>query len=219
MWQDFIITPITNTLHFIHNYVGDLGISIILLTIIIRIILLPINLSAHRTGKNIRKIHPEIEEIKKKHKDQPRELATALQKLYKENKIKPFSSILGLIIQIPILIGLYHIVMKELSLFDSSIAFGFLDITQKSYTIAVLVFITMYILMKISVKDMKDSLHGEASQTQKDFHRIMSLQMQYFLPILTLIFTMFLPAGLGLYLLTANIFAIIQTRVFKKLIV
>lgn len=217
MWQNLIINPLTNTLHFIHSHVGDLGFSIILLTVIIRVVLLPINFSAHKTGKNIRKIHPQIEEIKKKHKENPRDLALEMQKLYKENQIKPFSSIFGLLIQIPILIGLYQIINNEISQFDKSIAFGFLDITKSSFLIAFLVFVAMYILMKMSVRDMKEGLHAESSQLQKDFHRIMSLQMEYFLPILTLIFTLFLPAGIGLYLLTANIFAIGQTHTFKKI--
>ena len=94
MWNTLIITPLSSTLHYLVSATGDIGVSIILFTIIIKTLLLPLNISANRTTKNIKKIQPEIEKLKIKHKGDNKTLGLELSKLYKEKQIKPFSGIL-----------------------------------------------------------------------------------------------------------------------------
>ena len=215
MWNTLIIDPITWLLHFLYNISGSLAIAIILLTIIIRLILVPLQISANRTGKNMKKIQPELDSIKNKHKSDPKAMMREMNKLYKENKIKPFSSLLGLIIQIPIVIGLYLILVNQLKNTESyNVVFLGINIINPSYFLSFLTFITMFILMKISVQDM--SVSESASQTQKDFIRIMKIQMLYFLPVVTFLFTIFLPAGLAIYFVVGNIFLIFQNLLFRK---
>lgn len=197
---------------------GSLGVSIILLTLIIRLILVPLQISATRTSKNMRKVQPELNNLKEKHKNNPREMMKEMNKLYKENKIKPFSSILGLLIQLPIVIGLYIILEKQLhsNLNVNNIFFN-IDLIKPSIFLAFLTFITMFILMKITVQNIE--VPEGVSQTQKDFTRILKLQMLYFLPIMTFIFTIFLPAGLAVYFITGNLFLIVQNILFNKYII
>ncbi len=216
MWNKLIINPLYNTLHFFITYTHDIGISIVLFTIFIKTLLLPLNISANKTSKNIKKIQPEIENLKKKYKGDNRTLGLELSKLYKENNIKPLSGILNLFIQLPILFGLYQILVKEIAVIPDHITYFGIDVTKANIWLAVLTFITMAYLMHISAKDM--TVADNASDFQKEFTKMMSLQMKYFLPIIVFITSIFLPAGLTLYFVVSNIFAIGQYYFIKRII-
>jgi YidC/Oxa1 family membrane protein insertase len=215
MWNKIIINPLYNTLQFFINYTHDIGVAIVLFTIVIKTLLLPLNISASKTTKNIKKIQPEIEKLKIKHKGSPRDLGLELSKLYKENKIKPLSGILSLFIQIPILFGLYTILIKEIGNIQDKITFFNIDVTKPNIVLAVLTFITMAYLMHISAKDM--TVSESASDFQKEFTKMMSLQMKYFLPGIVFVTSIFLPAGLTLYFVVSNVYAIGQFFLMKKI--
>ncbi|MDQ5957637.1 MAG: YidC/Oxa1 family rane protein insertase [Patescibacteria group bacterium] len=216
MWNSLIINPLTTILHTLVTYTGDIGITIVIFTILVKTILLPLNISSNRTSKNLKKIQPHIEDLRKKHKNDNRTLGLELSKLYKEHKIKPLSGFLALFIQLPILIGLYTILIKEIkNISDHFTVLGF-DVTSPSYWLAALSFITMFILMSISSKDMK--VEEGASDFQKEFTKMMSLQMKYFMPTIILISSIFLPAGITLYFVVSNIFGIFQYYVIKKIV-
>lgn len=214
MWQTIIINPLTYLLHTFFNFSHDIGVAIILLTIVIKFVLLPLNIQAAKTSKNLRKIQDEINKLKEKHKKDTRALGAALSALYKEHDIRPLSGILNLFIQIPILIGLYHIILSELSIITDKVTFFNIDITQKSLIFAVLTFISMFVLMSLSVKDM--TIADTSSQFQKDFTRMLKIQMQFFLPVLIFLTSLFLPAGITIYFVVSNIFGIFQTLFIKK---
>jgi YidC/Oxa1 family membrane protein insertase len=216
MWQTIIINPLTAILHFFLNFSGDIGIAIVLFTVVIKFVLLPLNIQAAKTSKNLRKIQDDINKLKEKHKKDTRALGADLSKLYKDNDIRPLSGILNLFIQIPILFGLYHIILKELAVITDKTTLFNIDITQKSIFFAVLTLISMFILMRLSVKDMQ--IGEKASQFQKDFSRMMQLQMQYFLPLLVFLTSLFLPAGITIYFVVSNIFGIFQTLFIKKVL-
>ncbi len=215
MWNKIIINPLYNTLQFFINYTQDIGIAIVLFTILIKTILLPLNISASKTSKNIKKIQPELDKLKIKHKGNNREMGLALSKLYKDNKVKPFSGILSLFIQIPILFGLYIILVKEIGNIQDKITFFNIDVTKPNIVLAILTFITMAYLMQISAKDMVIS--ESASDFQKEFTKMMALQMKYFLPGIVFVTSIFLPAGLTLYFVVSNIYAIGQFYLMKKI--
>ncbi len=216
MWNKIIISPLYNSLQFFINYTHDIGISIVLFTIAIKTLLLPLNISANKTTKNIKKIQPEIDKLKTKHKNSPRDLGVELSKMYKENQIKPFSGILAIFIQMPILFGLYQILLKEIGNIQDKITFFNIDVTKPNIILAVLTFISMAYLMHISSKDM--TVSDGASDFQKEFTKMMSLQMKYFLPAIVFITSIFLPAGLTLYFVVSNMFAIGQFFLLKKII-
>lgn len=216
MWNKIIISPLYNSLQFFINYTHDIGIAIVLFTIAVKTLLLPLNISANKTTKNIKKIQPEIDKLKIKHKNSPRDLGVELSKMYKENQIKPFSGILALFIQMPILFGLYQILLKEIGHIQDKITFFNIDVTKPNYLLAILTFISMYYLMLLSVKDM--TVSDGASDFQKEFTKMMSMQMKYFLPAIVFVTSIFLPAGLTLYFVVSNIFAIGQHFLLKKII-
>src|SRR3989338_181637 len=92
---------------------GDVGIAVILLTIIIRLILLPSSLSAARTQRAMKLLEPKIKELKEKHKSDKEKEALETLALYREAKVNPFASILTVFIQIPVLLALYWVFYYE----------------------------------------------------------------------------------------------------------
>ena len=104
-----VYNPIYNGLVY---FVGvlpthDVGIAVIIVTIIVRIVLYPLSRSAIKTQMKMKEVAPELEELKKKLKDKPEEQSKAIFALYRERGVKPFSGFLLILIQLPILLGLY----------------------------------------------------------------------------------------------------------------
>lgn len=217
MWNTLIITPLSSVLHFFLTHFGDVGLAIVFFTIFIKILLFPLNLSAAKTTKGMKLVQKEVEKLREKHKSSPQELGRELSKLYKDNGIKPFSSILNLFIQIPIVFGLYTIIKHEIGAVGGAYMFSYIDVSQKSLLLAGLAFISMFILMQISAKDMANTDEMKDG-FQKDFAKMMAIQMKYFMPVLILLSTTFLPAGLTLYFVVANVFGIFQTLLIRKLV-
>lgn len=216
MWQTYIISPLTDLLHTLLSFSGDIGLAIILFTLIIKTVLLPINISATRTTKNLRKIQKEIENLKNKHKGDNLKLGTELNKLYKENNIKPFSSFLGIFIQIPVLFALYSILLKEVKTGIDHITLFNINVTEVNYFLALLAFVSMVYLMTISTKDM--IVNDNATEFQKEFNKIMKLQMKYFLPVIFGFGSLFLPSGIVIYFIISNIYGIFQYILINKYI-
>ncbi len=217
MWNTIIINPLLNTLHTLLAFSGDIGVAIVLMTILIKTLLLPLNISSHKTQKNIKKIQGEVDKLKEKHKGDLRTQGVELQKLYKENKIKPFSSLINILIQFPILIGLYQILLKEVASVTDKVTYFNINITEHNYILAVFSFLSMLLLMFISTKEMMNQTSGTTSQFQKDFNKMMVLQMRYFLPVLILVTSIFLPAGIVIYFIVSNIFGVFQHYFLEKI--
>ncbi len=122
----FIYEPFYNGLIFLSTIFpgSDLGIAVILLTLIVKFILLPITHKSIKTQVKMRILEPEVNALKEKYKEDKEGLARQIMELYRKNNINPFSSCLGVIIQIPIILGLYWVFWKGLS-FDPEIVASF----------------------------------------------------------------------------------------------
>jgi YidC/Oxa1 family membrane protein insertase len=226
MFYTIFYQPIYNLLIFLYNLVPghDLGVAIILITLIIRLVLYPFSQKAIKSQKELQTIQPEIEKIKEKYKDDKEKMAPELMALYKERKINPFSSCLPTLIQLPFLIALYQVFLNGLTKDNSNgalysfiqnpgqlniIAFGFINLASKNWIIAILAGAAQFWQSKM--------LMGKSQQT--GMSKIMTNQMIYFMPIFTIVIGGNLPAGLTLYWLFTTLFSILQQYMvlgFKK---
>lgn len=108
---DRILTqPIFNLLAFIYNFIGDFGVAIIIVTILIRIIMWPLVKKQLYQTKAMREIQPELKKIKAKAKGNTMLESTMMMELYREKNIKPFSSMLVMVIQLPIMIAIFKVI-------------------------------------------------------------------------------------------------------------
>lgn len=230
MFDTFFYQPIFNLMVVIYNLVPghDLGITIILLTIVIKIVLLPLSKKAIKSQKDMQNLQPKMEEIKKKYADKKEEMSRAMMELYKENKVNPLSSCLPVLIQLPFLYAVfkvfrvgfsdealnlvYSFISKPESI--SYISFG-VDLSQRNVVIAVLAGLAQFWQAKMMITK-RPPVRGEGAKDE-DMMAIMNKQMVYFMPAMTVFIGLSFPGGLALYWLTTTLLSgLQQLYVFKK---
>ncbi len=236
MYQNFIVEPLYNALVFILNIIpfGDLGLAIIILTVIVRAILFPISRNAIRSQIKMKEIAPKVKEIQDKYKDDRQMMATEMMRVYRENNIKPFASILLILIQLPIIFALYFVFMREgLPNINTDILYsfisvpasvnvvflGFITLTAKSYLLAFTAAFSQLIQAHIMVANNKPTGTAEAGSKEKmmeDIMKGMNVQMKYVLPVIMFFISAQLGALLALYFTTSNIFSIGQELYLKR---
>lgn len=231
MFQVLFYQPVLNLLVFLYNIVPghDLGIAIILLTIIIKLLLLPLSRQSIKSQKALQDLQPEIEEIKKKYKDNREEMSRAMMELYKKHKVNPFSSCLPLLIQMPFLFAVFRVFRDGLSngalnlVYPfihrpetiNHIAFGFLNLSAKNIYIAILAGLAQF--WQTKMLSTKKPVIKSAGAQDESMMAIMNKQMQFFMPLLTVFFAASFPAGLALYwLVTTLLTGLQQLYLFRK---
>jgi YidC/Oxa1 family membrane protein insertase len=234
LFNDFLVIPLYNLLILILTHIpfADLGFAVILLTITVRLILFPLSKSAIKTQLKMKDIQKPIEEIKIKYKNDQQQMAIETMKFYKENDIKPFSGILLLLIQLPIIFALYFVFLKEgLPNIDLNLLYSFVqspqsvnpnflgifDLASKSITLALLAGATQFFQARLMFKkDDQTEQKPTENNFQNDLMKSMQIQMQYVLPGLMIAFSYSLGAVIALYFTTSNIFSILQEIYLKK---
>jgi YidC/Oxa1 family membrane protein insertase len=223
--------PILNLLVFLYNIIPghDLGIAIIILTIILKLILLPLSKKSLKSQKSLQDLQPKIDEIKKTYADKKEEQAKAMMNLYKENKVNPFSSCLPLLIQLPFLIAVFRVFRDGLSSGSldlvypfisrpetvNTISLGFINLSVKSIPLAILAGLAQYWQSKMMIT--KRPQQNLAGAKDEDMMAIMNKQMLYMMPILTVFISMSFPAGLSLYwFVTTVLTGLQQLYLFRK---
>ncbi len=214
-----VYIPLYSALVYIINHVpgGDVGIALVIVTIIVRALLLPLAIKTSRAQKIMRDLQPKLDEIKKKYTDQ-REMAEKTMALYREHNVSPFSAILIPLIQIPVVIGLYvvfangglpQITPEYLYSFVAiptqvSMHFlGLVDMGSKSVLLAVLAGLTQFAYAKVMPKPQVQSEPSFAS----DFAKGMHVQMTYVLPFIIGFVAYSISAAVALYLVVGNVFS------------
>lgn len=230
IFQTIFYQPILNLLVFFYNIVPghDLGIAIIFLTVIIKIILLPLTKQSIKSQKALQDLQPKIEEIKKKYAGNKEELGRAMMEVYKENKVNPFSSCLPLLIQLPFLFAVFQVFRDGLSngsldlvysfIFRpesiNSISLGFVDLSKPNIILAVLAGAAQFWQAKMTI-----TKKGEAKDNgarDENMMAVMNKQMLYFMPALTVFIGLSLPGGLTLYWFIMTVLtAFQQLYIFK----
>ena len=156
LFNTYVYQPILWLLVFIYQNLSfhDLGLAIIILTILVRLVLLPIFYKGAKDQTIIQKIQPHVKKIQLDHKDDKEKQAKELMALYKEHNINPFSSIIFLIIQLPVFFALFSIFTKEIgaAVFESHYFAGFLNLDEKSLALAALAAILQYLQMKMMMR-------------------------------------------------------------------
>lgn len=221
-WRVIFYQPILNLLVGIYHVVGDMGIAIVLLTLLFKLVLYPLSRQALKSQRALQLLQPKVEELKVKYKDQKDVMSRELMALYQREKVSPFSSCLPLLVQLPLLIALYRVFMSGLNsgsldlLYSfipnpghlSSITLGIWDLTKHSIVLAVLAGAAQYWQSKMLVR----TPPAVKTPGAKDEGMMASMnkQMLYMMPVITIIFGSRLPSGLVLYWLVNILFTVGQ---------
>ena len=226
-FHNIITVPFYNGFIFLMKLlpIFDAGVIVIIFTIIVKLILLPLSAKASKAQLEMKKTEKDLQHIKEKYKDKE-EQARKTMEYYKEHGINPFASFFILIIQLPILIGLYRVFLRSgLPSINKAMLYSFVaaptsvnmvflhfvDISQKSLLLAIIAGITTY--FQISIVNSGQTTSGGA---QGDMARAMQMQMKYFFPILMAFIAYTISSAVAIYLITSNIFAIFQELYIRK---
>lgn len=232
LWNGILYRPIYNVLMFLVVMLpgNDLGLAIIILTLIIRAILLVPSQKAMRSQKKLQEVNPRIEKLKEKYKGDQQKIAAETMAIWKESKVNPLSSCMPILLQLPILIAVYQTVRNGLnpdntymlyttysnfSLKDINVNFfGILDLTKVNvYVLPLIIGGLQFAQMKLTMAKTKKKT---ASNAPKNEMAMANNMMVYMMPVMIALFTASVPAGVALYWGISTIFGIGQQLVVNK---
>jgi YidC/Oxa1 family membrane protein insertase len=219
-WDIALLQPLINVLIAISHYLfNNFGITIILLTLIIRFILLPLTLKQLRSSKKMQDLQPQLVELQKKYAKDKQKLAQEQMKLYKESGVNAAGCALTMVVQFPIWIALYQSIILALAFNPEALLnlsrylyswavplaqlpfhpnFLWFNLANGDIPLAILVGVTMWIQQKMVTPNNQDPRTAQQSQ-----------MMLWMMPLMFTFFSISFPAGLALYWLVSNIFSIV----------
>ena len=216
-FNEILYRPLFNALIALYEHASfsDLGIAIIVLTVIIRALLYPLFSKSARSQAVMQKIQPQIKKIQDDHKGNREKQASALMELYRMNNVNPFSGILLLLVQLPILIALYRVFLSEFTpaSFAALYAFipapeaidfsflGLINLHERSTIVAIAAGAAQYIHGKLAFPKQSTGNAGMDA---------IGKQMIILAPVITLFVLWGLPSAVGIYWLTSSAVSVIQ---------
>jgi YidC/Oxa1 family membrane protein insertase len=194
--------PILAFLKFIHGLVGSWGISIILLTVVIKGLLFPLSNKSYKSMKDMQQLQPEINALKEKHGDNREALNTEMMGLWKEHGVNPMGGCLPMVVQMPIWFALYRVLWNSVELYQTPFLY-FIDLSLRDPIgiFPLLLGITMWAQQKFT------------PNTASDPAQQMVIK---FMPLFFSVIMFTLPAGLVVYILVNNILSIAQQWVIHR---
>src|SRR3989338_1182559 len=235
MFKEFFLAvvynPLYNWLVFLIDVVplADVGIAVIILTLAVKFILFPLTRGAIRSQALMNAIKPDLDLIRDTHKDDRQEQARQTMALYKEKGIHPFSVIVPLFIQIPIIFGLYWVFLKGgLPNVNVDVLYSFIpvptnvnmhflgqiDMAGKSIILALLAGATQFLHARLSMPKLS-AVSGER-YFKDDLAKSFQFQMRYVFPVMVAIIAYTISAAVALYWLTSNVFSIGQEILVRR---
>ncbi|SDW64779.1 membrane protein insertase YidC [Nitrosomonas communis] len=195
-WLTVIAVPLFWLLSFYHEWVGNWGVAIILLTMTVKFLFFPLSAAGYRSMAKLRLVTPKLQRIQEQYKGDRQQMHQAMMQLYKEEKINPMGGCLPILVQIPVFIALFWTLLAAVELRYAPFALWITDLSSPDpyYVLPVLMGISMFVQFKLNPKP-TDPIQAKVMQI---------------MPLMFSIFFFFFPAGLVLYSLVNNVLSIAQ---------
>ncbi|MGE4508404.1 MAG: YidC/Oxa1 family membrane protein insertase [Eubacteriaceae bacterium] len=217
--MDFLYQIFGFLLLQLYNLIGNYGVSIIVFTIIVKLLLLPLNIKQTKSMKDMQRLQPELQKLNKKYKNNKEKLNEETLKLYKVFKVNPAAGCLPLLLQFPILIGLYGTLRApETWVFSNgmidSVNMSFLwidnlNVADPIYVLPVLAALFTFITQKFTMANSTMNPDDPNAKTQKI--------MLYMMPIMIGYISIKMPAGVALYWVVQNVFTFFQQFIMMRI--
>lgn len=231
LWDTVLYQPLLNALAFLVSIVpgGDVGLAVVLLTIIVRLILFPLSKRQIKSQVKMSLLAPEVNKIKASGKSKE-EQAQETFALYKKHKTNPFAGCLLVLIQIPIIWALYRVFLKGLDFTSANLYsfisvpeqvstqfLGLVDISEKSIILALIAGVAQFFLVKFMPKPQTPtSAPGSKSSFAENLSKSMQTQTKYVFPVIIAFVAYTISGAIALYLITYNLFALGQQIYLNK---
>lgn len=198
----FISKPLLKLLKLMHGLLGNWGLAIIGMTIIVRTIMLPFNIVSFRSAQAMQRIKPQMDAVREKYKNDPMRLNKETMALMKEQKANPISGCLPMLLQIPIFFALWRAISSSVELYQQPFFGWITDLSSHDsfFVLPILMGITMFLQQKLTPSTMDP----------------MQAKILSFMPIMFSLFMVTLPSGLTLYNFISALFGVIQQYFLLK---
>ncbi|VFP79537.1 membrane protein insertase YidC [Candidatus Erwinia haradaeae] len=196
-WLWFISQPLFQLLQFLNRFINNWGFSIVLITLIVRIIMYPLSKAQYTSMARMRILQPKIQEMRERLGNDKQRMSQEIMELYKMEKVNPLGGCFPLIIQMPIFLGLYYMLIGSVELRHASFILWIQDLSAQDpyYILPLLMGITMFFIQKFSPTNTTDPIQ----------QKIIT-----FMPVIFTIFFLCFPSGLVLYYIISNLVTLLQ---------
>ncbi len=202
MHLGFLARPILKALNFLYGIIGNYGWAVVILTLMIRLMIMPLTVSSLKSMKRMQVIQPELKMIKSKYKDQPQVINQKTMEIMKKHKVNPLGGCLPMLLQMPIFFAFYRGLSESVDLYQAPF-FGWitdLSVMDPYYVFPVLSMLGMTVHQLVTPSNMEK----------------MQKKMMLFMPIVFGIFFITLPSALTIYMAVGAWFGILQHMVFLR---
>jgi len=204
-WFSFIANGFADLLEGIHSVVGNWGLAIILLTILVKIVFFPLTWHSFKAMGKMRKLKPQIDVINEKYGDDREKKGAAMMELYRKEKVNPAAGCLPSLLQMPVWFALYRSLSTNVELYHAPFTLYWTDLSSPDpyYVLPIFVALLMHLQQRLTPTT------ADSAQMK---------MMMYFMPLMIGAFMLFLPAGLCLYMVTNSVLTMLQQRaIYAKL--
>lgn len=231
-FHQVLYVPIYNLLVFLVGISpsGDVGLAVIGATLIVKLAVLPLSLSAVRTQKAMKLVEPKVKKLQEELKNDKEKQAKELFALYKKYQINPLASFLTLIIQIPVLIALYWVFKNEhlpqadvsllysfvhLPLVTSSLFLGLFPVAASSLVLAIIAAASQFLQARFAIPVPPKAEPSSEASMQMEFGRAMALQARFAIPVLIGVIA-YSSGAIALYFITSNFIMLLQEVIVRR---
>ncbi|WP_079579761.1 membrane protein insertase YidC [Malaciobacter marinus] len=203
-WFTFIAKPMFIFLQYIHNIVGNWGWTIVIVTILIKLVLYPLSYKGMVSMNKLKELAPKIKEIQEKYKDDKQKASMHMMELYKKHGANPMGGCLPIILQIPVFFAIYRVLLNAIELKGSEWILWIHDLAEMDpyFVLPILMGASMWLQQRITPNTMQDEMQRKIFQM---------------LPVVFTFFFLWFPAGLTLYWFVNNVFTIAQQYTINKM--
>lgn len=189
-------------LSLFHDWVGNWGWAIVLVTVLIKLVFYKLSESSYRSMANMRKLQPKLQALKERYGDNKQKFSEEMMKLYRTEKINPLGGCLPILVQIPVFLALYWVLVESVELRQAPFILWINDLTAMDpyFVLPILMGISMWLQYKLNPQPMDE----------------MQRKVFMILPPVFTVFFAFFPAGLVLYWVVNNVLSIAQQWVINK---
>ncbi|MEH0833628.1 membrane protein insertase YidC [Pectobacterium cacticida] len=202
-WLWFISQPLFKLLKFLHGFIGNWGFSIIAITFIVRGVMYPLTKAQYTSMAKMRLLQPKLQAMRERIGDDKQRMSQEMMALYKSEKVNPLGGCFPLLIQMPIFLALYYMLMGSVELRHAPFALWIHDLSAQDpyYILPILMGVTMFFIQKMSPTTVTDPMQ----------QKIMT-----YMPVIFTVFFLWFPSGLVLYYIVSNLVTILQQQLIYR---
>ncbi|TMP55775.1 membrane protein insertase YidC [Pseudoalteromonas sp. S1612] len=202
-WLWFISQPLFVLLKWLHSILGNWGVAIIAITIIVKSLMYPLTKAQYTSMAKMRALQPKMKALKEKYGDDRQKFGQATMEMYRKEKVNPMGGCFPILLQMPIFLALFYVFLESTELRHAEFLLWLTDLSAKDpyYVLPILFGASMFITQKLQPMTVTDP---------------MQQKMMTFMPVIFSVFFLWFPSGLVLYWLVSNLISIVQMLIIYR---